>query len=181
MRPRVAKQAPIDCPLARFRWTSAAIRRELGAVRTRTSGPARSRVPPTGCRSTFFDVQARLQAPNPFGLKGRQRKSWHRASGGSRDADEMVWMACVCVARDSRYVYSGACGVDRHSVCPSQGQRRGRGVDWSLPSLRLSQPRAEERARVAWRGVMGLAWILVRVPTDEKTYAEASDVSAAAA
>ena len=64
---------------------------------------------------------------------------------------------------------------------PSQGQRRGRGVDWSLPSLRLSQPRAEERARVAWRGVMGLAWILVRVPTDEKTYAEASDVSAAAA
>ena len=54
-------------------------------------------------------------------------------------------------------------------------------MDWSLPSLRLSQPRAEERARVAWRGVMGLAWILVRVPTDEKTYAEASDVSAAAA
>jgi hypothetical protein len=42
LRPRVAKQAPIDCRPARFRWTSAAIRRELGAVRTRTSGPARS-------------------------------------------------------------------------------------------------------------------------------------------
>ena len=54
-------------------------------------------------------------------------------------------------------------------------------MDWSLPSLRLSQPRAEERAGVAWRGVMGLAWILVRVPTGEKTDAEASDVYAAAA
>ena len=42
----------------------------------------------------------------------------------------LVWMARVCVARDSRYVYSGACGVDRHSV--------------------FSQPRAEERA---WGGL----------------------------
>ena len=99
-----------------------------------------------------------------------------RALGHLAHAVDLVYGA-----RYSRHVVDGACGVGRHPVCPSQGQRRGHEVYWSLPSLCLSQPRAEERARVAWRGVMGLAWILVRVPTDEKTYAEASDVSAAAA
>ena len=92
----------------------------------------------------------------------------------ARDADEM------CGARCSRHVVSGACGVDRHPVCPSQGQRRGHGVYWSLPSLCLSQPRAEERARVAWGEGWGSCVVLVCVTTNEKN-AEAGDVTAAAA
>ena len=73
-----------------------------------------------------------------------------------------VWTVTLFVPAKGRGEGVGWIGVFRHSVYPSQG-------------------RPEERARVAWRGVMGLAWILVRVPTDEKTYAGACDVSAAAA
>ena len=43
------------------------------------------------------------------------------------------------------------------------------GWGWCLPSLCLSQPRAEERARVAWRGVGGLAWLLFMSPWTRKT------------
>ena len=93
----------------------------------------------------------------------------------ARDADEM------CGARCSRHVVSGACGVDRHPVCPSQGQRRGHRVYWSLPSLCLSQPRAEERARVAWRGVGGLAWFLSVSPRTRKTQRRVTCQTAAAA
>ena len=87
-----------------------------------------------------------------------------RALGHLAHAVELVYGA-----RYSRHVVDGACGVGRHPVCPSQGQRRGHGVYWSLPSLCLSQPRAEERARVAWRGVGGLAWFLSVSPRTRKT------------